>query len=120
MDFGLKKESYGYDLVLRNGDIALVDGGFEEVEQRILNRLLIYQNEWFLFDQGGIDWVGDILQAPIDSRIPDDIIRAEIADIEGVDRVVSVVSSQDTSTRKKRFVISVIVDGELFTTEIEQ
>ena len=59
MDIKLITTDSGYGINLVNGDLQLVDGGLEEVDQRIKNHILIYLNEWYLY-RGGIDWVGDV------------------------------------------------------------
>lgn len=111
MDILLDKTSH--DLIIRNGDLQLVDGG-NWVQQSIKQNLQAILNEWFLDRSVGLPWFDELLQkGTSQNRIKQLLIR-EIVNTNGVEKLNSLLVNVDNRTRQA----SVTFEAEAFDTVI--
>jgi len=108
----------GYDIVLDGGDFATTKV-IDETGQKILNRLKINFQEWYLYD-GGIKWVEDVFEQPDGSVIAKDAISREILKTSGVVSIEDFTFLfNEPTTRSSDIVINIKVKtGETVEVEI--
>ena len=86
------------DLFLENGHIATVDKG-DQVIQHVRERLLTYQDEWFLDTSAGLPYFQEIFTKPVNAVLTESAIRNEILQTPDVEKLTSFEFSFDKSKR---------------------
>jgi hypothetical protein len=98
-----------HDLAIENFDLRLTSDE-EAVGQRLKQTLLLFKGEWFLDQDIGVPYYGDILG----TKNSIDAIRAvlinAIQDVEGVKEIVEFSLAMNDATRILDIKISVIDD----------
>lgn len=93
----LKLDAFG-DLVVENGDLALV-GGLDALRQDAETRLKLVLSEWFLAVSKGVDWFGEILVKNPNMARVEAIFRQELLDTPGITGVLEMPLSFDHASR---------------------
>lgn len=87
------------DIKIDAGEASLIDDA-EQVAQNVETRLRTLRGEWFLDRALGVPYFSGILGEPmVDISTFDALIKAEIVDVDGVNRIVAFESSFARSTR---------------------
>lgn len=73
----LKVDNLNNDLVVESGDLATVDGG-DAIAQRIKDRLLTFNQEWFLDLSFGVPYYNNILIKNPRLDVVNAILKSEI------------------------------------------
>ena len=73
----LELQQGNWDLVLRAGDLAVLDG-HAQTTQHIRQRILAFQGEWFLDLSEGLPWLQDILGKPQDVVLVEALLKERI------------------------------------------
>ena len=112
-------EYTGYDVDFDGQDFVLIQDA-DEISQRIVNRVKLFKDEWYLY-QGGIDWIKDVFNQPEGSIVARDTIVNEISNTDGVQSVDTIeLVGSDAITRTSQFLVTVTTDtGLTATTEIQ-
>ena len=91
----------------------------EMVAQKVMTRLKLWINEWFLDIEEGTPWLQGVLGKQQRSTY-DTVLRERVLDTEGVVKIVFYESLLDSETRKLK--VSMIIDtiyGESNLIEVE-
>lgn len=86
------------DLVIRNGDLVLIDGA-EEIAQRLRIRLRLFVGEWFLAPAEGVPYFERILGRKITKAALLSLLREQILACPGVAEVTSLTAEVDGGRR---------------------
>lgn len=102
-------------------DLALTAGGHlrlardaEAVGQHVRQRLLSHEGEWFLDTTAGLPWMDRVLGRAFDPALAEALVKAEIAETEGVTEIEALSVSFDRRTRVmtlRDFSVGTIYDG---------
>lgn len=88
-----------HDLVRKNGDLVLIDGG-RRVEQQVKITLLTFYGEWFLDTSFGVPYLEKIhVKSPNRVEI-EFILRAKILDVPDVTKITYLDMGFDRQARK--------------------
>lgn len=87
------------DIIVDDGQFKLVTDG-AKVAQHVRSRLLFYQGEWFLDLSAGVPYFQKIFTKPADVGEVESIIKSEILQTEGVERLLTFESDYNSETRK--------------------
>ena len=98
--------------------LAVADG-LEALRQRVVQRLRLHRGEWFLDQEAGVSWLGDILRRPIPAGLAAQVIAAEIREVEGVVSVTNVVAELDRTQRRLQFSADVAGDAGTIAVQAE-
>ncbi len=90
-----------------NGNLALANS-IEGLRQKVIQKLLFFQGEWFLDVQDGIPYLQDILTRPVDAGMVASIFNSAILEEVEVTGLGNVSSSLNPNTR--RFSYNAIVN----------
>lgn len=88
------------DILLKDGDLPLdpqLSSGPEIIAQRVQLALGLFQSEWRLDGSEGLPWLRWFQETPTPLAEMDAVIRAEIADVNGVSGVSELDVSQEGS-----------------------
>ncbi len=110
----LKLDKLTNDIVITAGDMVTISG-IDEAGQRIKDRLLTFQNEWFLNLSYGVDYIGTILIKNPRTGVVASHLRAQI--LKSVNGEITAFSS-DFSNRELSINYSIIIDDETLTEEV--
>lgn len=86
------------DLVIRNGDLVLIDGA-EEIAQRLRIRLRLFVGEWFLAPAEGMPYFDRILGQKVSRATLLSILREQILACPGVEEITSLDAQVDGERR---------------------
>lgn len=86
------------DLVFVNNNLTVIFGA-DEIRQRVRNRLLAFQGEWFLDVTLGVPYFQQILVKNPNIGNVDAYIKAEIINTPGVNKLLSYSSTYDPRSR---------------------
>jgi len=86
------------DLTLTSGSISRTDEG-DQVVQHVRTRLLFYEGEWFLDTDAGIPYIQEVFIKPANIALTEGLIKAEITQTPGVEKLISFVSDFNKTTR---------------------
>lgn len=101
MSYDIQLDTTTHDLVIVAGDAQVINEA-RRVAQQIKITLLFFLGEWFLDTSFGVPYLEDILvKNPRWSRVQT-VLRARIADVPGVRRVVTLKTTLDAATRGLR------------------
>lgn len=105
------------DLLLKNFDLQLVDGK-DQIAQNLAIRLRFILGEWFLDTTAGVPYYDDFfIKAPNQIRV-ESVLKEEILDTPGVDRILSFTSNFDDQLRTYSVTFSVsTIQGEIALTQ---
>ncbi len=107
------------DIALTNFDFSLVTGS-NEMAQRILIKLKLYQGELFYNAKFGTPYYQEILGKNRDINVVESVIKQTIVSVNGVKRLLEF--SMDYTPGKRELVISFLVqlssDEELSLLEV--
>jgi hypothetical protein len=87
----------------------------ESVAQRVLTRLGLIKDEWFLDIDAGTPYLQEIVVKPVNLPLVDSIIKSRILGTVGVQEITRYVSTLDVNTRI--FTIDCDVTNVFGTTE---
>lgn len=96
LDLALNAKSH--DIVLRDGDMLLIDNA-ERVAQQIKIQLLTFYGEWYLDTTWGVPYMEYILVKNPNFTIIRQIFREQILSVDDVDSVESLDVKYDAQTR---------------------
>lgn len=96
LDLALNAKSH--DIVLRDGDMLLIDNA-ERVAQQIKIQLLTFYGEWYLDTTWGVPYLEYILVKNPNFTIIRQIFREQILSVDDVDSVESLDVKYDAQTR---------------------
>lgn len=107
------------DLLVRNGELALVKDGAETV-QSVRSRLLFYLNEWFLDEFAGVPYFQEVFTKPANLANIESILKAKIVATDGVERLTKfAMDYEGNSTRRLTVAFSAITTyGEINNSEV--
>ena len=98
MAYDLAMNINEHDLIIRNGDLMLIDNA-ERVAQQVKITLCFWYGEWFLDTTDGTPYLEHILvKAPNISHIRQ-ILSERIKSVEGVKTLLSMVLDYNASAR---------------------
>ena len=97
----------------------VVASGLEDVRQRVIERLLLWIEEWFLDVSRGVPYPAQIFRRPISAGLAAAVVTGEIRAVAGVTSVVDVVSSIDPDTRTFRYSARVVSEEGPFEVPVE-
>ena len=84
--------------VTHEGNLALVDE-LTSVEQRVLERLRFWRNEWFLGFNDGVPYLSEIFERPITVGLASTILASEAMKVTDVLDVYDIEAEIDPATR---------------------
>lgn len=121
MSIDLYLSPTNHDLALSpQRDLMLVDGA-DRIRQQVEVTLLTFLGEWFLDETFGIPYLESIMVKSPNRAEIENIIRAKVKDVPGVDFVPSVLIEMESSTRRARITLPDIQTKEgLVTVEVTQ
>lgn len=115
----LKYDQATNDLILEDGDLALVEDG-DAVAQHILQRLRTFLGEWFLDLTAGVPYYQDILKKNPNIDVVEQVFKREILFTPGVLELMSFSLELDTALRKLSLSFKVrTVDGPVSFENVE-
>lgn len=86
---GLALDQTTNDLFLeQDGQLAVVRDT-EAVGHHVRHRLKTFEGEWFLDVNAGVPWLTEILGKRYDPALAESVVKAEIADTDGVTEITS-------------------------------
>jgi hypothetical protein len=88
-----------HDLAIENNAVVLVSGA-QEVRQRLIERLLTFQGEWFLDTTIGVPYYQDILKKAVDAAVIEAIFKTEIIETPGILELLDFDTDYSASTRQ--------------------
>ncbi|WP_116082125.1 hypothetical protein [Tropicimonas sp. IMCC34011] len=101
------------DLALdATGNLAMARDA-EAVGQHVRQRLLTHEGEWFLDTTAGLPWFARLLGRQFDAELAEALVKAEIADTDGVTEIEAMSVTFDRTTRGMSlhdFAVSTIYD----------
>ncbi len=87
------------NLIIRNGNLVFIDKA-DTVRQRVKNRLMFFQGEWFLDRDDGTPWFQQVFVTPVNLPRISSVIKQRILDTEGVKDITAFsVVDFDTDVR---------------------
>jgi len=87
--FGFGIDQASNDLRLAaDGNIATVTGALA-VGQHVRQRLMTFQNEWFLDTAAGVPWLTEIMGRTYDAALAEAVVKAEILDTDGITEITT-------------------------------
>jgi len=104
IDLALDKTTH--DLVFKNNDLALVRDA-DKLVQKLKQRLLFFQGDWFLDTSAGLPYFSDIFVKQPNINDVDSIFKVEIVETEDVQELLSFTSSFENDVRKYSLKFSV-------------
>jgi len=108
----------GNDLVLLNGQIAVVEDGLQTV-QHVRTRLLFYLGEWFLDTLAGTPWFEEVFVRPVNLATVESVIKTRILETPGITGLTDFLMDYDRPIRKLRVLFSATTDfGDLTNVEL--
>lgn len=105
-------EYNGKNLILKNGDLSLVDGK-ERVLQQVITGLKIMLGDWFLDYRKGIDYINGLKAYPTILKAQ---IKKAILEVDGVDSVRN-YSFKNTGNKYNVSATVLIDNEEYYLTE---
>lgn len=112
LDLALNAKSH--DIVLRDGDMLLIDNA-ERVAQQIKIQLLTFYGEWYLDTTWGVPYMEYILVKNPNFTIIRQIFREQILSVDDVESVESLDVEYDAQTRTMTLVYSATTSYGLIT-----
>lgn len=106
-----------FPLTIDNQGLMVVVTGLEALRQKINQRLLLFQDTWFLDSTAGVPYLQEILKKPVDSGLIASIFNSEILKESEVVSIGAVDADLDTQTRK--FYYKATIKTIFGTLEIE-
>jgi hypothetical protein len=103
-----------HDLVFENRDLVVLTGP-ALVAQRIKQRLLLIQGEWFLDVDAGLPWFDRLLTKQVNLDQVKQALIFQIANTEGVEELSSLTLELDGQTRNAVCNFTVLAGGEELT-----
>ena len=98
------------NFVFTNGNLVVITDG-AVVLQRVKHALSSFQGDWFLDEDLGVDWFGDIMTKPSDAGKIESILKSVILSVDGVKSIITfTVSSFNSTTR--RLIINFTADTD--------
>lgn len=87
------------DFIIENGEFVLVSDG-AQVAQNVRERLLFYLDDYFLNRNLGVPYFQVIFQKPVDLAEVESILKQTIIQTDGVDQLLTFLTTFDPVTRK--------------------
>ena len=88
------------NLILSRGNLLFINNA-DTVVQRVKNRLLFFQGEWFLDLNEGTPWYQEIFVKPINLNRITSVLKQRILETEGVNRITLFdISEYEPNSRK--------------------
>lgn len=104
------------DYKIIDNDIVIEDADFSVIEstrQRLRQKLLLWQGEWFANRQAGVPYLQRVLGQAPRPEVVSSLVRQLLIDDEGVQDVRSLSLNQDAAARRLRVVFTaVLADGD--------
>ena len=97
------------EFVIEDGKFITVTGN-DETLQRVMIRLKVFLNEWFLDPSNGLDFFGQIAGKKKGSTSPRKEIEQRILGTEGIKNITSYSEQINSTTGKWKFSIGVSFD----------
>jgi len=114
----IKLDKTTHDVIFENGDLVLISG-LDRVEQQIKIRLLFFYGEWFLNSTFGVRYYEDVLVGNPNFDQIEDMLKAEIADVDSVNEITEFSSNFISSSRQLNVEFTVNTDfGTLEGSEV--
>lgn len=108
-----------HDLVIQSGDLILLETESTLVKQRLKQRLLTIQGEWFLDESIGLPYFREINQKGIDEGRIRSLFLREIKRTEGIQEIEELIFDFDNVLRKLFIFFRVtLVDGPPVNMEL--
>lgn len=114
MSYNMKLDPITHDIVINRGVERI--GGSAYVIQLIKTVLQTHLGEWDLDEKLGIDWF-NVMGRNYDLNIVQGLVRGQVQNIKGVERITSVGASIDKATRTATIKVVGVIDGSPFTVE---
>lgn len=88
-----------FPLQLNNKGLIVIATGLEALRQKINQRLLLFQDTWFLDSTAGVPYMQEILKKPVDPGLIASIFNSEILKESEVVSIGAIEASLDAETR---------------------
>jgi len=101
----------------QNFDVLFVDGDDATI-QRIRQKYLLWQGEWFLDTNAGVPWLQILGQKP-DPQLLTTLLRTVVADDPGISEIESFEFEYEGSTRKLKIIWQALsISGAVISDEV--
>lgn len=108
----LKIDTATGDLALEAGQVVIIEG-VQAVAQAVRMRLQFILGEWYLNQELGIDYFGEVLVAQPNMGRIRELFRREILATRGVARIISLGLSFDRTARHLTITTEILADDGL-------
>lgn len=86
------------EFIIDKGEFILVEDG-AQVVQNVRERLLSYRDDFFLDRRQGLPYYQSIFTKPFNLNLTESLVKAEILDTDGVERLLSFQTQFNSATR---------------------
>jgi len=106
------------DLLIENNDVIFIEGE-DEIEQRVLQNLRMFQGEWFLNLDSGVPYYQDILVKNPNLYNVSAILKTAILDTPGVLEISNFTADFDQTNRELKVDVEFKVsEGTITISEV--